>query len=112
MNQFLGSLALLPVEKILNTLVARDPHIANKFSRFDSKCVEIICSSPKTSLSLRFEDGEIKLSAIDCQTLGIEADATIAGSAESLLSLLLDGAEHRALANAAIDISGDALLVQ
>ncbi|MDA0280876.1 MAG: SCP2 sterol-binding domain-containing protein [Proteobacteria bacterium] len=112
MNQFLGSLALLPVEKILNAIVARDPHIAKKLAAFDSKCIEVVSHRPDFSLSIRFEDGTIKLSAIDSQTLGIQADATITGNAESLLGLLTKKSDQRALADSAIDISGDATLVQ
>jgi ubiquinone biosynthesis protein UbiJ len=112
LNQFLGSLALLPVENILNAIVRRDPHIAKKLVAFDSKCIEIVSLRPNFSLSIRFEDDTIKLSAIDTQTLGIQADATIMGNAEILLGLLTKKSDQRALANAAIDISGDATLVQ
>lgn len=112
MNQFLGSLALLPVEKVLNAILVRDPHVAAKFSAFDSKCIEVLSRRPDFSLNIRFEDGSIKLSAIDCQTLGIQADATISGRAESLLELLAKSPDQRALADANIDISGDGTLVQ
>ena len=112
MNQFLGSLALLPVEKILNAIVARDAHIAKKLVAFDSKCIEVVSLRPGFSLSIRFEDDTIKLSAIDSQTLGIQTDATITGNAESLLGLLTKKSDQRALADSAIDISGDATLVQ
>jgi len=111
LNQFLGSLALLPVEKVLNAIIARDPHVAKKLSAFDSKCIEIVSDRPSFSLSIRFEDAAIRLSAIDSQTLGVVADATISGSAENLLSLLAKKAERRAMADTAIDISGDAALV-
>lgn len=111
MNQFLGSLALLPIEKALNAIVARDEHIAKKLSAFDSKCIEAVSTRPKFSLSIRFEDGTIKLSAIDSQTLGIIADATISGTTESLLGLLVKKPDQRAMADATIDISGDAALV-
>lgn len=112
MNQFLGSLALLPVEKILNAIVRRDTHIAKKLVAFDSKCIEVVSLRPDFSVSIRFEDDTIKLSAIDTQTLGIQADATITGNAENLLGLLTKKPDQRALADAAIDISGDATLVQ
>ena len=112
MNQFLGSLALLPVEKILNAIVARDPHIAKKLVAFDSTCIEVVSLRPDFSLSIRFEESTIKLSTIDSQTLGIQADATISGPAESLLGLLAKKSDHRAMADATIDISGDASLVQ
>lgn len=111
MNQFLGSLALLPVERVLNAIVARDGHIAKKLSAFDSRCVEVVSTRPSFSLSIRFEDETIKLSAIDSQTLGIVADATISGTAENLLSLLSKKPDQRAMADAAIDISGDAALI-
>jgi ubiquinone biosynthesis protein UbiJ len=112
LNQFLGSLALLPVEKILNAIVARDPHIAKKLVALDSTCIEVVSLRPDFSVSIRFEDDTIKLSAIDTQTLGIQADATITGNAENLLSLLTKKSNQRALADAAIDISGDATLVK
>lgn len=112
MNQFLRTLALLPIEKILNAIVARDAHIAKKIVAFDSKCIEVVSLRPDFSLSIRFEDGTIKLSAFDSQTLGIQTDATITGNAESLLGLLTKKSYQRGLANSAIDISGDATLVQ
>ncbi|GJM13311.1 MAG: hypothetical protein DHS20C12_17140 [Pseudohongiella sp.] len=112
MSQFLGSLALLPVEKILNAVVARDAHINAKVSAFDSKCIEVLSRRPNFSLSVRFEDSTIKLSAIDSETLGVKPDATISGKAEDLLGLLSKRADKRALADASIDISGDATLIQ
>lgn len=112
MNQFLGSLALIPIEKILNGVIGRDSYIAKKISAFDTKCVEVVGSSPAFNLSLRFEDSRIKLSAIDSETLGIEADATISGRTDKLFGLLMMNSEGRALADAEIDISGDATLVQ
>lgn len=112
MNQFLGSLALLPVEKILNAIIARDPHVAKQLFAFDSKCIEVISRRPTFSLNIRFEDGNLKLSAIDSQTLGVDANATISGNAENLLGVLAKQADHRALADASIEISGDATLVQ
>ena len=93
-------------------MIKRDPHIAKQLLAFDAKCLEVLCSSPEFTLNLRFEDGTLKLSAIDSQTLGIEADATISGKAEKLLGLLINNSENRALADADINISGDALLVQ
>jgi len=112
LNQFFGSLALLPIEKLLNALIDRDPHVARQCSRFDGKCIEVICDRPALSLSVRFEDDLIKLSAIDSETLGISPDASIRGSVENLLGLLLQKPEGRALADTSIDVSGDATLFQ
>lgn len=102
----------MPVEKILNAIVARDAHIAKKLVAFNSKCIEVVSLRPGFSLSIRFEDDTIRLSAIDSQTLGIQTDATITGNAESLLGLLTKKSNQKALADSAIDISGDATLVQ
>lgn len=92
--------------------MARDAHIAAQFSKFDSKCIEVLGRRPEFSLNMRFEDNSIKLSAIDSETLGIQFDASISGKTESLLNLLIKNSSQRAMANADLDISGDAELVQ
>ncbi|MBT3531732.1 MAG: hypothetical protein HOF74_00570 [Gammaproteobacteria bacterium] len=112
MNQFVGMFALLPVEKILNTLATRDPYIANQFGKFEGKIVEIQCLRPTLSMNLRFEGDRLKLSAIDCETLGLKSDAGISGAASDLAQLLFQDSADRPLANDAISISGDAVLVQ
>lgn len=112
MNQFLGMLALLPIEKILNGLASHDPHIAAQLRNFDDKSIEINSHSPGFSIFVAFDEGHIKLSAIDSASLMLEVDASISGKAEDLLELLLSRQENRALANTAISISGDAVLVQ
>lgn len=112
MNQFLGSLALLPIEKLLNALAARDPHVARQLSRFEGKCIEVVCERPTLSLTVRFEDTLIKLSAIDSETLGVVPDASIRGNADNLLALLIKRQEDRALADDSIEVSGDATLLQ
>lgn len=112
MNQFLGMLALLPIEKILNGLASHDPHIVAQLRDFDGKAIEINSHSPGFSICIIFDEGHIKLSAIDSASLMCEPDASIAGKAEDLLELLLSRQESRALANTAISITGDAVLVQ
>lgn len=111
-NQFLRTLALLPLEKILNTLASRDPHIVAQLRCFEGKAIKIVSRSPDLSICVLFDQGNIKLSAIDSATLMLEPDAIISGTAESLLDLLLTRPEYRALANTAISISGDGVLVQ
>lgn len=112
MNQFIGMLALLPIEKIINGLVSHDPHIKARLRSFDGKAIKVLSQSPDFSICLLFDEGELKLSAIDSSTLMLEVDATISGKAEDLLQLLLSRPQQRALANPAISISGDAILVQ
>ena len=112
MNQFLGTLALLPIEKILNGLVAHDSHVATQLEQFEDKCVEVISHSPNFSICIRFEQQRIKLGAIDSASLMIEPDASISGKAEHLLGLLLTRTDQRALADPKLSIAGDALLVQ
>ena len=105
-------LALLPIEKIINGLAAHDPHIIEQLRGFDSKSIEILGHSPSVSIYLLFDQGKIKLRAIDSASLMLEPDATISGKAADLLELLLTPPEHRPLANTAISIGGDAVLVQ
>lgn len=111
-KQFLGMLALLPIEKIINGLASHDPHVVEQLRGFDSKAIEILSHSPSVSIFLLFDEGNIKLSAIDSADLMLEPDATISGKAADLLELLFTRPEHRPLANTAISIGGDAVLVQ
>lgn len=112
MNQFIGSLALPPLESLLNTMLRRDAYIAHKLAPLDGKYIEVLASKPDFSLLLGCEDQAIKLSAIDSKTLGINPDASISAKAEKLLRLLLAGSNDRALADKEINISGDGTLVQ
>lgn len=112
MNQFIGSLALLPFESLLNTMLKRDAYIAQKLAPFHGKYIEVLASKPDFSLILGFEDEAIKLSAIDSKTLRISPDASISAKAEKLLGLLQAGSNERALADKDINISGDGTLVQ
>ncbi len=92
-------------------MIKRDQYIANKLIDFDGKCIAVRSSQPSFSLTLRFEDNALKLSAIDSQTAGLKPDASIAAKAGDLLSLL-QPSNKRALADTALTISGDAALAQ
>ncbi len=112
MNQFLHSLALLPIENTLNSLIKRDQHIASQLQSFENKSIEVIGTSPGFTLTVRFEERSIKLSAIDSETLGLKPDATITARTEALVGLLIQISNNRALADPAITLSGNAALIQ
>lgn len=112
MNQFLGMFALMPVEKALNALAQRDEYIAKQFGKFEGKVLEVNSSRPTLNITIRFEDDRLKLSAIDCETLGLKADAVLSASSTNLVQLLFQDPEDRPLANDKVNISGDATLVQ
>lgn len=112
MNSLLGSLALLPLQKILNHLLASDPYLTEKLIPFAGKSVEVISVVPSANLVLSVDNGQILLSALSSEELMISVDATISGSGSDLVNLLLNQSQARALANPALSISGDAELLQ
>ncbi len=112
MNQLLGSLALLPLENILNSLIKRDPHIVSQLQSFNSKSIELIGTSPDFTLIVRVEQNSIKMSAIDSKTLALKPDATISARTDVLVGSLLQVSNKTALANPAITVSGNAALIQ
>jgi len=120
MNQFLGSIVLAPAERALNQLLKDDTYLAEKFLPFHGKVIEVISSSPSVSFTLSIavsstansRQAQIKLSAIDSETLMLKPDATIAGESVDLFELVTGRSDRRPLANPAISISGDALLIQ
>ncbi|MCH7817406.1 MAG: SCP2 sterol-binding domain-containing protein [Proteobacteria bacterium] len=112
MNQFLGSIVLFPIEQILNQLLKNDAHLAKRLSPFAGKVIQVKSSMPTISLTLSFDAGRIRLSAIDSETLMLNPDAIISGRSSDLLDLIIIKSDRRPLANKAISISGDVLLVQ
>lgn len=112
MFPLLGSVALLPIEKVISSLIKTDSHLAAQIRRFDGKVIGIRPRIPDFEMSISFVDGDLKLSMIDFDSLGLEPDATVSGSTIDLLSLLTSPPDQRPLANKNISISGDALLIQ
>lgn len=112
MIQLLKSLALLPVEKILNQLLSNDPHLAAQLAPFDGKTIEVRSTAPTTAICCSIDDGAIRLTSLGSDCASLQADAVIAGSTVDLVDMLLSDNSDRALANPAISISGDAILVQ
>jgi len=110
--QILKSLALLPVEKILNQLLRNDPYLAAQLAPFDGKTIEVQSTAPTTAICCSIDRGAIRLSSLGSEYVGLHADAVIAGRAVDLVDMLFTGNSGRALANPAISISGDAILVQ
>lgn len=111
MNQFIGSMALWPIEEILNQILSNESYVAGRLAPFKTKVIEINCTSPRLSITIQFTEDRIKLSAVDSSILQLNPDSIITGKVSDLLQLLV-GSEHRPLANTAVSIKGDAQLVQ
>lgn len=111
MNYILGSLALIPAERILNHLLAQDAHVCNRLRPFTGKVLEVHSTAPAVTLRIRFLERQIRLGSLDGIALQEQADATVSGRASNLISLLLNP-ETTPLANPAVAIAGDAVFVQ
>ena len=112
MIQILKSLTLLPVEKILNHLLRNDPYLAAQLAPFDGKTIEVQSTAPTTAICCSIDRGAIRLSSLGSEYVGLHADAVIVGRAVDLVNMLFTDNSSRALANPAISVSGDAVLVQ
>lgn len=102
---------LLPVEQLLNRMLARDHYLLDTILPFAGKILEIRSSSPVAVLLIRIQQDKIRLGALTAAAAGQQADATITGSSGELFSLLLDS-DNKPLANRGITITGDAVFVQ
>ncbi len=107
-----GSLALIPLEKILNKLLQQDSLVQQKLARFSGKTLEIESTLPSLNLVLILQRDSIRLSTLSSDAAQINCDAKISGKASDLLPLLMEKSTSRPLANPALVISGDAQLVQ
>lgn len=112
MNALLGSLALWPVEQLINQLLGSDPHIEQLLARFSGRCLAIEARRPGFTVTLQFNDGAVSLSGQTPEVLGIEADARLSGEAATLLQLLTLDTDRRPLANPALHVSGDVQFLQ
>lgn len=111
MSQFLGSLLLKPAEQMLNHLLSRDDYLAARLKPFTGKSIALHSEKPRAQITLTLMEGRLRLSALDSDLLHELPDASIRGDASDLLGLLLDPTS-RPLANPAIEVAGDSLLVQ
>jgi ubiquinone biosynthesis protein UbiJ len=105
-------MALWPIEQILNRILSTDSHAASQLAPFSGKTLQIITRAPHITATLMFEQDQIRFNAIDSEVLAINPDATISGSTNDLLKLLLSRPEDRPLANPQITLSGDASFIQ
>ncbi len=102
-----GSALLLPVEKLLNGVIAENPHIAGKLTRFHDK--RIHARTRRAGVSIFFNGDTLCLASLGADEPLETADATIRGSAAQLLKLLTDN--ERPLADRGIRIEGEAELL-
>ncbi|MDA1371274.1 MAG: hypothetical protein O2971_11010 [Proteobacteria bacterium] len=112
MNQLLGSLALLPVEQLLNRFLAADVHTRDQLLRFVDKSLQIQTTAPALTLTILIEPDKIRLLSADAKLLNIEPTAIISGPVSKLVALIVQNSDSRPLANPAIKISGDGTFVQ
>lgn len=107
-----ASLALWPIEQLLNRFIAADSHVASQLQPFAGKAIEIVSQSPDLSIVLLLDAERVRLCAGPAQRLAIKPDARIAGKATDLLALLTGDPDQRPLANPALQISGATELIQ
>ncbi len=112
MIQILKSLALLPVEKVLNQLLRNDPYLLAQLAPFHGKTLAVLSTSPATTVTCSIDAGFLHISSLSSEQLGLRPDAVISGKSNELIGMLTGDSTDRALANPAISISGDAVLVQ
>lgn len=106
------SLALWPLENLLNRMIRSDDYLARQVQGFAGKCVEVTSRSPGLHCTLCFDSKRLQLSGSAAETLGLSADARIEGEAADLLRLLFAKPGQQALANPALQMSGDLHLIQ
>lgn len=110
-----GTLALAPVELLLDRLIAHDAHIAKQVERFDGKVLELVATSRHSkpiTLVVVFRGATLKLNLASSAALMQTPDATLEGDISTLADLLLQPTDRRALSNPKLTVSGDAELVQ
>lgn len=110
-----ATLALAPLELLIDRLIAHDPHTAERLSRFDGRAIEVLArprSGGKLPLLIVVRGSTLKLNLASADALHRQVDARIEGSLGTLLELLLTPADRRALSNPDLSISGDAELIQ
>lgn len=108
----LASLALWPIEQLLNRFIAADSHVGKQLQPFAGKTIEIVSRSPDLGIVLLLDAQRIRLCAGPAERLAIKPDARICGKAIDLLALLTGDPEQRPLANPALQISGETELIQ
>lgn len=107
-----ASLALWPIEQVLNRFISNDAHVGKQLCQFAGKAIEVVSESPSLSIVVLLDAQRVRLCAGPAQRLAIKPDARIAGKAVDLLALLTGDPEQRPLANPALQISGETELIQ
>ncbi len=110
-----ATLALAPLELLIDRLIAHDPHTADRLARFDGRAIEVLArqhSGGTLPLLIVVRGSTLKLNLASADALHRQVDARIEGSLGTLLELLLTPADRRALSNPDLSISGDAELIQ
>ena len=107
-----ASLALWPIEQLLNRVISTDPHFVRQLQPFAGKTIEIVSRGPDLSIVLLLDANRVRLCAGPAERLAVKPDARISGKAADLMALLSGDPEQRPLANPALQISGETELIQ
>ncbi|MDD9891534.1 MAG: SCP2 sterol-binding domain-containing protein [Gammaproteobacteria bacterium] len=110
MSELIASTIIWPAEKLVNHLLGSDPYLQEKFKQFAGKCLSVQVFKPDITVTAFLESDRISLSSANADQLNVTPDASVAGEASDLMTLLTN--KETPLANTQITISGDAQLVQ
>jgi len=112
LNPFIGSVALLPIEQLLNSLLQRDPHSLKKLAGHAGKVLQIDSTLPPATIRIAVQSGGIKLYAGAAEEFDLQIDARISAKSSDLTQLLFSANNNRPMANPEVSISGDVEFVQ
>lgn len=111
MIQLLNSMLALPAQQALNHILRSDPFLAESLQKFCGKVIAVKCRQPNLDFTLCFHQDGLQLLGTDNDSLMIETDAALMGKSIDLLRLLITKDDDRPLADPALEIYGDASLV-
>lgn len=100
------------MERVLNQLLRDDPYLLAQLAPFDGKTLAVLSTSPSMTVTCSIDAGALHISSLSSEQLGLCPDAVISGKLTDLIGMLAGDSTDRALANPALSISGDAVLVQ
>jgi ubiquinone biosynthesis accessory factor UbiJ len=104
----LQSALLLPVELLLQRLLALDPACTRRLAPLEGRTLALHCSQPQTSLYLSVANGTLRLGALHAGACA----ASLHGSAAAMLKLLLRRESVTSLHKAGLELRGDTGFVQ
>lgn len=99
---------LLPLETLVNGVLAMDAAAAGRLARLEGTQVAVHCSTPPLSVFIRVQQGRLRLAALS----EVAPQASLHGSARALLGLLLRREPLHSLAATGVELRGSAAAVR